>query len=204
MVLMPELREPVADRIGNLRRFDPLLDALVAGGRLVEGEADLVFVAGEASRINIPARMALPGGSSNLAAAVALHTAVRAATHPSQYPTGPVTLISGSGTRSDALNVEVGGHLISTGLSGVRLRADGFVQAFRGSRLTALTSDHRLLFVSPRSGWPDLATAIGIAVLDQRTLGNAFDVALEWAQRWADLVHVVAELDPGARGPRAG
>ena len=58
--------------------------------------------------------------------------------------------------------------------------------------------DHRLLFVSPRSGWPNLCTLMGIAVLDRRTLGNTFDLALEWAQRSAHLVHVVAELDPGA------
>ena len=34
-------------------------------------------------------------------------------------------------------------------------------------------------------------------MLDQRSLGTAYDAALEWAHGWADLVHVVAELDPG-------
>ena len=69
----------------------------------------------------------------------------------------------------------------------MRLRADGLVQAVRGSRVSELVQDHRLLFVSPRPGWPDLTTPMGIAVLDQRALGSAFDVALEWAPRWAQL-----------------
>lgn len=190
------MTERASDRIGDLRRFDPLLDALVADERLSDADADLVLLAGEASRVLAPVRIASPGGSSALATAVALHGAVLAATHPSRYPTGPVALISGSAARSAALDVTVGEHHIAAGLGAVRLRGDGMVQTVTGSRRAELSEGHRLLFVSPRAGWPDLPERLGVAVLDRLALGNAYEEAHRWALQWAQLVHVVADLDP--------
>lgn len=193
---MPELKEAASARISDLRKFDPLLDALVDSGRLADAEADLVLLTSEATSCLAPVRLATPGGSSALATAVALHVAVRAATHPGRYPAGPVALLSGSVARQAALALEVNGTPIAAGLSTVRLRADGMVQAVSGSRVTELDESHRLLFVSSRAQWPDLACGLGVAILDRLALGASYEEAHRWALRWAKLVHVVAELDP--------
>ena len=118
MVVMPELTEPVLGRIGDLP-VRPAARCLGCGRRLAEAEADLVFVAGEASRVDNSARMALPGGSSNLAAAVALHTAVRAArTHRSTQP-GPLPSSPDRAPEMKRSTSEVDSHPIAAGLSGL-------------------------------------------------------------------------------------
>ena len=195
---MPGLSEPAAARLGDLRRFDPLLDAWVTTGLLADGEADLVLLASEATRSLAPLRIALPGGSSALAGAVALHGAVRAAAQPSRYPRGAAALITGAPERAAAMAVEVNGVAVAASLGAVRLRADGRSQLAGGSRVAELDGSERLVFVSPRAQWPELPVTLGVAVLDRRGLGAAYEAAHEWTLRAARLVHVVSELDPAA------
>lgn len=194
---MPELKENASARIEVLRRFDPLLDELVGGGHLAEAEADLVLVSSEAARCLVPLRLAAPGGTSAIATAAALHLAVQAATHPGRYPSGPVALLSGPAARRTALSIEVNRAPIAAGLSAVRLRADARVQSVAGSHVEELDGSQRLVFVSSRAQWPDITGKLGVAILDRCALGSAYDEAHAWALRWATLVHVVAELDPG-------
>lgn len=193
---MPGLTEPAAARIGALRRFDPLLDAWVAGGLLADAEADLVLLASEATRSMTPLRVALPGGSSALAVAIALHSAVHAAAQPSRYPPGAKALVTGAPERAAAMAVEVDGVGVAASLSAVRLRADGRAQAAGGSRVAELDGNEQLVFVSARAQWPKLPVPLGVAVLDRRGLGAAYDAAHRWALGAARLVHVIAELDP--------
>jgi len=196
VVFVPELKEAASTRIRDLRRFDPLLEALASSGQLSEAEADLVLVTSEAARCLAPIRVALPGGSSAVATMAALHLAVCAATHPGRYPEGPVALISGPSARQAAMAIEVNDTPIATGLGAVRLRADGRAQAVAGSHAEGLDGSERLVFVSPRAQWPDIDSQLGVAILDKRALGAAYDVAHAWALRRASVVHVVAELDP--------
>jgi len=194
--VVPGMTESASSRLGHLRRFDPLLDAWVDSGRLPDSEADLVLLASEATRHHAPLRIALAGGSSALAAAIALHSAVRAAAQPGRYPPGPTALVAGAAERAAALNVEVDGVPVAASLGAGRLRGDGRVQAVGGTRIFEFDGSQRLIFVSPRAQWPALAVPLGVAVLDRRALGAAYDAARQWALRWARLIHVVAELDP--------
>ena len=195
---MPGLTEPAAARIDALRHFDPLLDTWVSGGLLADAEADLVLLASEATRSLTPLRVALPGGSSALAVAVALHGAVRAAAQPGRYPPGATALVTGAPERAAAMAVQVDGVGVAASLGSVRLRADGRAQAAGGSRVAELDGSERLMFVSPRAQWPKLPVPLGVAVLDRRGLGAAYEAAHQWALDTARLVHVVAELDPAA------
>ena len=190
------MTEPAAARLSHLRGFAPLLDAWVNTGLLPDAEADLVLLASEATRMRSPLSIALPGGSSALAAAVALHSAVEAAVHPGRYPAGPTALITNSVKRNASLAMNVDDIPVAISLGAVRLRADGQAQAISGNRISALSTCQRLLYVSPRARWPDINITLGVAVLDQRALGQAFERAYQWAQRWAQIVHVISELDP--------
>jgi hypothetical protein len=196
--LVPELTEPVETRLGDLRRFDPLLEAWVDRGQLSDAEADLVLLATEATRRLAPLRITLPGASSTLAGAIALHGAIRTVTEPGRYPPGPTVLLTGAAERAAALTLDADGVPIAENLGAVRLRSDGRVQTAGSSRIADLRGDHRLLLVSPRALWPDLPATVGVAVVDHRALGSSYDAALRWALRCARLVHVIAELDPSS------
>ncbi len=188
--------ETAADRLEALRRFDPLLDDWVRQHRLSDGEADLVVLAAEATQRRQPVRVSLPGGSSRLAAALAAHTAVRQLALPGRYPDGPTVLVAGARERDAVLDLAAGGEPVAARLDAARLRVDGRVQLLTRSRTETLTSGHRLVLVSPRSRWPTIG-AVGVAVVDELSLGDAYDDAHRWAVQHADLVHVVAALDPG-------
>ena len=190
------MTETVTARLRHLRGFAPLLKAWVNTGLLPDAEADLVLLASEATRMRWPLSIALPGGSSALAAAIALHSAVETAVHPGRYPVGPTALIANSAERTASLAMNVDSIPVAASLGAVRLRADGQAQAVSGNRISALSTCQRLVYVSPRAGWPDIDITLGVAVLDQRALGRAFERASQWAQRWAQIVHVISELDP--------
>lgn len=192
--------ESVEGRLRALRDFDPLLQGWVESGRLSDGEADLVVLAAEATQCRQPLRLALPGGSSRLAAVLATHSAVRQLALPGRYPNGPVVLLAGSRERGEVLDLTIAGEPVASRLGAARLRADGRVQLLARARTEPLTAGHRLVLVSPRSRWPIPQAALGVAVLDERSLGNTFEDAHRWAVQHADLVHVVAPLDP-ARSP---
>jgi hypothetical protein len=196
VVLVSGLTETAGARLNALRRFDPLLDAWVRQGDLCEAEADLVLLAAEATEQRAPLRLALPGGSSALAAAMVLQLAVRTVLQPGRYPTGAILLAAGARERAAAASLDANGELIAGALSAVRLRADGLVQSLGGARVTPLGAEHRLVFASPRCRWPKLEEAVGVAVLDRHALGTAYDEAHDWALRSAAVVHVVADLDP--------
>lgn len=189
--------ESAADRLEALRRFDPLLNDWVQQGCLYDGEAHLIVLAAEATQRRQPLRLTLPGRSSQLAAALAAHTAVRQLCLPGRYPDGPTVLVAGARDRAAALELSAGGEPVAARLRTARLRADGRVQLLSPSRTEALTGTHRLVLASPRSRWPTIDATIGVAVLDEVSLGDACDDALRWAVQHADLVHVVAPLDPG-------
>lgn len=193
----PVEAEPQDLRLEALRSFDPLLEDWYAQGTLTDGEADLVILAAEASERRQPLRLTQPGGSTQLAAALAAHTAVRQLTQPGRYPAGPTVLIAGARVRAIVQELSVGGDSIAAHLGAVRLRADGRVQLLAGSRHDALTDDLRLVLVTPRSHWPAIGIRLGVAVLDELSLGDAYDGAHSWAVQNAELVHVVAPLDPG-------
>jgi len=188
--------EASSTRLRHLRRFTPLLDTWVSCGLIPDAEADLVVLVDEANRLQSPLTIALPGGSSSLASAIALHSAVQTALHGSRYPVGPIALITNSVERTASLAMDVEGLRVASSLGAVRLRVDGRVQAVSGNRISALGCCQRLIYVSPRARWPDLDITLGVAVLDERALGSAFERANEWAQRWAQIVHVVTEFDP--------
>ena len=164
------MTEPAAARLSHLRRFAPLLDAWVSTGLLPDAEADLVLLASEATRMRWPLSIALPGGSSSLAAAIALHSAVETAVHPGRYPAGPTALIANSAERASSLTMNVGDIPVAASLGAVRLRADGQAQAVSGNRILALSTCQRLVYVSPRARWPDIDITLGVAVLDERAL----------------------------------
>lgn len=193
---MPGVTETATARLRHLRGFAPLLDAWVSTGLLPDAEADLVLLASEATRTRWPLSIALPGGSSALAAAIALHSAVETAVHPGRYPVGPTALIANSAERTASLAMNVDSIPVAASLGAVRLRADGQVQAVSGNRVSTLSTCQRLVYVSPRARWPDIDITLGVAVLDQRSLGQAFERASQWAQRWAQIVHVISALDP--------
>lgn len=192
---MPGVTETVTARLRHLRGFAPLLDAWVNTGLLPDAEADLVLLASEATRMRWPLSIALPGGSSALAAAIALHSAVETAVHPGRYPVGPTALIANSAERTASLAMNVDSIPVAASLGAVRLRADGQAQAVSGNRISALSTCQRLLYVSPRARWPSVDVTLGVAVVDKRSLGINFEHGLRWAQRHARIVHVVADLD---------
>jgi hypothetical protein len=196
-VAVVSLTEVAADRLRALRAFDPLLDDWVHQQVLCDGEADLVLLAAEATQHHQPLRITLPGGSSQLAAALAAHTAVRQLSLPGRYPSGPTVLLAGARERQTLLELSVSGEPLASGLGAARLRADGRVQRLAPSRTERLTDDHRLVLVSPRARWPQLDQVLGVAVLDESSLRHAFEDAHRWAIEHAELVHVVATLDPG-------
>lgn len=191
------LTEAATDRLHALRRFDPLLDDWVQQQVLCDGEAELVLLAAEASQRRQPLRITLPGGSSDLARALAAHTAVRQLSLPGRYPDGPTVLVAGARERQALMELTVRGEPVAARLGAARLRADGRVQRLAPSRTERLTDANRLVLVSPRVRWPHLEVLFGVAILDERSLGDAFEDAHHWAVQQADLVHVVATLDPG-------
>ena len=196
MDIVAGVTELATARLSHLRKFAPLLDAWVNSGLLPDAEADLVLLASEATRMKSPLSIALPGGSSALAAAIALHSAVQTAVHPGRYPSGPTALIASSAERTASLAMQVANIPVAASLGAVRLRVDGQAQAVSGNRVSALSSCQRLVYVSPRARWPDIDITLGVAVLDQRALGSAFERAHHWAKRWAQIVHVISEFDP--------
>lgn len=191
------MTEPATARLHALRRFDPLVDDFVRQGLLCAREAELVLLAAEASQRRQPLRVILPGGSSQLAAALAAHAGVRQLSMPGRYPDGPTLLVAGARERQTLMELSVRGEPIANRLGAARLRADGRVQRLAPSRTEWLTDAHRLVLVSPRARWPCLDVTLGVAILDERSLGDAFEDAHRWAVRHADLVHVIAMLDPG-------
>jgi hypothetical protein len=189
--------EQATDRIERLRARDPLLSSWVGDGTLTEGEADLIVVLDESSRLRHPQRISLPGRASVVAAAAALHSAMRLTLEPGRYPSGPVALVSGIGPRELASGFTVGADPIAASFGAGRLRADGFVQPLGRTRPVPLDADTRILFASSRSGWRSLQGQVGIAVIDLASLGGGFDAALAWALDAAEVVHVLAPLSAG-------
>ncbi len=189
--------ERADDRIERLRASDPLLAKWVADGSLVPGEADLLVVLDEASRLRHPERISLPGRSSSVAAAAALHAAMRLALEPERYPPGPVAFVSGTGPREAAAGFKVDDDLIAASLGAARLRADGAVQLLGRYQPASLDAGTRILFVSSRSRWPSMHGQVGIAILDLASLGGGFDEAFAWALDAAETVHVIAPLGAG-------
>lgn len=189
--------EQATDRIERLRAGDPLLSSWVGDGTLTEGEADLLVVLDESSQLRHPQRISLPGRASVVAAAAALHTAMRLTLELGRYPGGPVALVSGTGPRELALGFTVGADPIAASFGAGRLRADGFVQPLGRTRPVPLDADTRILFASSRSGWPSMQGQVGIAIVDQASLGGGFDSAFAWALDAAEVVHVLAPLNAG-------
>jgi len=188
--------ELASRRLGYLRSFDPLLADLVARGLLSDGDADLVVIAAQAAEQRKGLRLAVPGRSSELAGFVALDLAVRRLLDPGRYGSHPTGIVTSAPWRNMHGLVEVAGEVIAKGLGAVRLRSDGQVQDLHGSRTRSLAEADRLVFVTPRVRWPDLDVALGAVVVDAAALGDALDEALTWAQANAEIVHVVAALDP--------
>jgi hypothetical protein len=189
--------ERADDRIERLRAGDPLLARWVNDGSLAPGEADLLVVLDEASRLRHPERISLPGRSSSVAVAAALHAAMRLTLEPWRYPPGPVALVSGTGPREAAAGFKVDDDLIAASLGAARLRADGSVQPYRRYRPASLDAGTRILFVSSRSRWPSMHGQVGVAILDLASLGGGFDEAFAWALDAAETVHVIAPLSAG-------
>lgn len=189
--------ERATDRIERLRAGDPLLSNWVDDDTLTKGEADLLIVLDESSRLQRPQRISLPGRASVVAAAAALHGAMRLALEPGRYPNGPVALVSGTGPRELASGLSVGSDPIAPSFGAGRLRADGFVQPLGRTQPVPLDADTRILFVSSRSRWPSMLGQVGIAIVDLASLGGAFDEAFAWALDAAEVVHVLAPLSAG-------
>jgi hypothetical protein len=189
--------EHADDRIERLRVGDPLLTRWVADGSLAPGEADLLVVLDEASRLRRPQRLSLPGGSSSVAVAAALHAAMRLVLEPGRYPVGPVALVSGTGSREAATDLKVDDDLIAASFGAARLRSDGLVHPVGRYRPGPLDPQTRILFVSPRSLWPSMNGQVGVAIVDVHSLGGAFDEAFAWALDAAETVHVIAPLTAG-------
>lgn len=189
--------EQVTDRIERLRTGNPLLSTWAGDGTLTEGEADLLVVLDESSRLRRPQRISVPGRASVVAAAAALHCAMRRTLEPGRYPHGPVALVSGTGPRKLASGFSVGSEGIAASFGAGRLRADGFVQTLGCTRPVPLDADTRVLFVSSGSRWPSMHGQVGIAIVDLTSLGGSFDEAFAWALDAAEVVHVLAPLSAG-------
>jgi hypothetical protein len=189
--------EEATHRIERLRAGDPLLSSWVADHVLTAGEADLLVVLDESSRLRRPQRISVPGRASVVAAVAALHGAMRLTLEPSRYPTGPVALVSGTGPRELASTFGVGSDPIAASFGAARLRADGFVQPLGRTRPVSLDADTRILFVSSRSRWTSIHSQVGIAIVDLASLGGNFDEAFAWALDAAEVVHVLAPLSAG-------
>jgi hypothetical protein len=196
-VVIGMILERASDRIERLRAGDPLLAKWVADGSLAAGEADLLVVLDEASRLRRPQRFSLPGRSSSVAAAAGVHAAMRLTLEPGRYPDGPVALVSGTGPREVAAAFRVGDDPIAAAFGSARLRSDGLVQPLGRSRAVPLDVGTRILFVSSRSRWPSTHGRVGVAIVDRASLGGSFDEAFAWALDAAETVHVIAPLDAG-------
>lgn len=189
--------ERANDRVERLRARDPLLARWVADGSLTPGEADLLVVLDEASRLRHPQRVSLPGRSSTVAAAAGLHAAMRLTLEPGRYPQGPVALVSGTGPREVAAGFRVGDDSIAASFGAARLRSDGLIQPLGRSRPVPLDSGTRILFVSSRSQWPSIYGQVGVVIIDLASLGGSFDEAFAWSLDAAEIVHVLAPLNAG-------
>lgn len=199
MTAADAVAEPASSRLARLLKGEPLLDRWTGVGLLSRGEAELVWLLVDAADRGRPMRVTTPGPGAHLATMAAVALAVRRLTHPgTRQPPGPTALV-GAGPRHRALlaQLAVGTVELLRALRVVRLRRDGLVQPVPGAAPRPLSPADHLVLVSTRVGTP-ADVSFGPVVVDEAEAGNAYAELHEWGLDRAGILHVVAQMTPGA------